>query len=186
MVCITVKDSPNLSHVYIRICKHRKKVFYCFYKTTFPRKKAKLSCLEHWLKEKFLPVAKSCTQSLYVQSVFVLQKRCFPKYGFFSLKMSAQAKKNWHSMLLKIFQVSTDKEWVNYCMPCLELSSRNNWFHDFLFRNKVDPFWITRHVCYSFKWVTLQAKLTQLQRVCVKQKLNIVHKINYIKCFEQL
>ena len=30
--------------------------------------------------------------------------------GFFSLKMSAQAKKNWHSMFLKIFQVSADEE----------------------------------------------------------------------------
>ena len=64
-VCITVSNSPNPSRVYIRLCKHRKKVFYCFYKITFPRKKAKLSCLEHWLKEKFLPVAKFCTRCLY-------------------------------------------------------------------------------------------------------------------------
>ena len=34
MVCITVKNSPNPSSVYIRLCKHRKKVFYCFYKIT--------------------------------------------------------------------------------------------------------------------------------------------------------
>ena len=27
-----VSNSPNLSHVYIRLCKHRKEVFYCFYK----------------------------------------------------------------------------------------------------------------------------------------------------------
>ena len=33
-VCITVKNSPNPSSVYIRLCKHRKKVFYCFYKIT--------------------------------------------------------------------------------------------------------------------------------------------------------
>ena len=64
-VCITVKNSPNPSCVYIRLCKRRKTVFSCFYKTTFPRKKAKLFCLEHGLKEKFLPVAKSCTRSLY-------------------------------------------------------------------------------------------------------------------------
>ena len=31
-VCITVKNSPNPSSVYIRLCKHRKKVFCCFYK----------------------------------------------------------------------------------------------------------------------------------------------------------
>ena len=31
-VCITVENSPNASCVYSRLCKHRKKVFYCFYK----------------------------------------------------------------------------------------------------------------------------------------------------------
>ena len=36
------QDSPNPSSVYIRLCKHRKKVFYCFYKITFPRKKNSL------------------------------------------------------------------------------------------------------------------------------------------------
>ena len=41
-VCITIKNSPNPSHIYIRLCKDRKKVFYCFYKITFPRKNAKL------------------------------------------------------------------------------------------------------------------------------------------------
>ena len=32
--CITVENSPNPSSVYIRLCKHRKKVSYCFYKIT--------------------------------------------------------------------------------------------------------------------------------------------------------
>ena len=41
----------------------RKKVFYCFYKITFPKQNAKLF-VWHWLKEKFLPVAKSCPRSL--------------------------------------------------------------------------------------------------------------------------
>ena len=31
-VCKTVENSPNPSSVYIRLCKHRKEVFYCFYK----------------------------------------------------------------------------------------------------------------------------------------------------------
>ena len=31
-VCITVENSPNPSSGYIRLCKHRKKVFYRFYK----------------------------------------------------------------------------------------------------------------------------------------------------------
>ena len=33
-VCIPVENSPNPSSVYIRLCKHKKKVFYCFYKIT--------------------------------------------------------------------------------------------------------------------------------------------------------
>ena len=41
-VCITIENSPSPWSVYIRLCKHRKKVFYCFYKITFPRKNAKL------------------------------------------------------------------------------------------------------------------------------------------------
>ena len=87
-VSITVENSPNASSVYIRLCKHRKKVFYCFYKITFLRKKAKLFVWQ-WLKEKFLPVVKSCPRSLahIISSCFV--KSCFPKYGLFSLKMSA-------------------------------------------------------------------------------------------------
>ena len=47
------------------------------------------------------------------QFLFNLQKRCFPKKGLFSLKILAQAKRNWHSMFLKIFQVLTDYEMVN-------------------------------------------------------------------------
>ena len=84
-VCITVENSPNPSCVYIRLCKHRKKVFYCFYKITFPRK-TQNSLLWNWLKEKFLPVTKSCTRRLsrVISSCFA--KRCIPKYGFFSFK----------------------------------------------------------------------------------------------------
>jgi len=33
-VCITVSNSPNSWSVYIRLCKHGKKAFYCFYKIT--------------------------------------------------------------------------------------------------------------------------------------------------------
>ena len=29
MRCVVVSNSPNPSSVYIRLCKHRKKVFYC-------------------------------------------------------------------------------------------------------------------------------------------------------------
>ena len=76
------------SSVYIRLCKNRKKVFYCFYKINFPRKNAKLF-VWYWWKEKFLLVAKSCPRSLarVISSCFA--KRCFLNYGLFSLKMSA-------------------------------------------------------------------------------------------------
>ena len=40
-VCITVENSPSPSNAYIRLCKHRKKFFYCFYKITLPRKNSK-------------------------------------------------------------------------------------------------------------------------------------------------
>ena len=36
-----VENSLKASSVYIRLSKHRKKVFYCFYKIIFPRKKRK-------------------------------------------------------------------------------------------------------------------------------------------------
>ena len=107
-VCITVSNSTNPSRVYIRLCKYRKKVFYRFYKITLPRKNAKLFAW-HWFKEKFLPVAKSCPRSLarVISSCFT--KRCFAKYGFFSLKMSALLKKNRLTFFVTIFHVSADE-----------------------------------------------------------------------------
>ena len=50
------QDSPNPSSLDIMLCKHRKKVFYCFYKITFPREKNSLFRL--LIKRE---VAKSCT-----------------------------------------------------------------------------------------------------------------------------
>ena len=89
--CLSNRKSFPCLHslsVYIRLCKHRKKVFYCFYKITLPRKNAN-SLLRSWLKEKFLPVAKSYTRSLARVMSSCFAKRCFPKYGFFSLEISA-------------------------------------------------------------------------------------------------
>ena len=77
---ITVKNSPNPSRVYIRLCKHRKKAFYCFYKIAFPRQNAKLFVMAKPIKDELVPLAKSRTRS---RSCFA--KRCFPKYGFLSL-----------------------------------------------------------------------------------------------------
>ena len=91
-VCITVENSPNASSVYIRLCKHRKKVFYCFYKINFPRKNAKLF-VWHWLKEKFIPVAKSCPRNLArVLSVLVLQKDAFQNTDYSRLKCQLKRK----------------------------------------------------------------------------------------------
>ena len=80
------RDFPNPSSVYIRICKHRKKVFYCFHKITFPGKKSKTLLFRALIKREIL----TSHEVLYAKLVRVIS----PKYGFFSLKMSAQAKKN--------------------------------------------------------------------------------------------
>ena len=87
--------------------KYRKKVFYCIYKLS--PEKTQNSFSWHWIKEKFLPVWSLVDEVLHALSVLVLQKRYFPKYRFFSLKMSAWATKSWHSMFVKIFQVSADE-----------------------------------------------------------------------------
>ena len=42
------------------------KVFHCFYQINFQNKKRKTLCYGTDQKEKFLPVEKSCTRSLYV------------------------------------------------------------------------------------------------------------------------
>ena len=62
--------SPNASSVYIRLCKHRKKVFYCFYKITFPRKKRKTLCMalikREILTSRKILSAKSCTRNQFL------------------------------------------------------------------------------------------------------------------------
>ena len=74
-VCITVENSPNPSSVYIRLCKHRKKVFYCFYKKNFPKKNAKLFVME-LIKREILTSRKvvytkafTCNQSLFCKKM---------------------------------------------------------------------------------------------------------------------
>ena len=48
------------------------------------------------------------TKSRVISSCFA--KRCFPKYGFFSLKMSALAKKKLTQLVYKFHPT---KEWLN-------------------------------------------------------------------------
>ena len=75
--CITVENSPNASSVYIRLCKHRKKFFYCFYKITFPRKKRKTLCLtlikREILTSRKILSTKSCTR---IQFLFCKKMLC--------------------------------------------------------------------------------------------------------------
>ena len=63
----------------------QEKSFYRFYKITFPRKKRKTLCMA-LIKREILTSRKSCPRSLarVISSCFA--KRCFVKYGFFSLK----------------------------------------------------------------------------------------------------
>ena len=71
-VCITVSNSPNPSLVYIRLCKHRKKVFYYFYKitsfeTTTREKMTKIrfnSKQQHWLDD---GISQLTNQNLYFE-----------------------------------------------------------------------------------------------------------------------
>ena len=64
----------------------------CFYKITFPGEKEKLLFRELIKREILTSLEVLCTKLVRVISL-CFAKRCFPKYGFFSLKMSAQAKK---------------------------------------------------------------------------------------------
>ena len=98
------QDSPNPSSVYIRLCKHRKKVFYCFYKITFPRKK-KNSLFRLLIKREILTTREVLYTKLNVRvisSCFAI--KMLSKKGSFSLKMSASEKK-----IVTIFQVSSDE-----------------------------------------------------------------------------
>ena len=70
------------------------KVFNCFYKITFPRKKRNTLLFRALIKREIL----TSREVLYTKFVRVISlcfaNKCFPKYGFFSLQMSAQAKTN--------------------------------------------------------------------------------------------
>ena len=69
-VRVTVENSPNPSSVYIRQCKHRKKVFYYFYKITFPRKNAKFFVMamikRDILTSRKVLYTKSCTRNQFL------------------------------------------------------------------------------------------------------------------------
>ena len=103
-VCITVENSPNPSSINIRLCKYRENVFYCFYKSTSPRKNA---LLWHRLKKKFL----SCTRTLARVISTCFAKTMTSKIRIFlALNVSlSEKKKKLRSIFVKIFQVSADE-----------------------------------------------------------------------------
>ena len=88
--CITVENSPNPRVFISGYANTGKNVFYCFYKVTVRKKKNTKLFVMALIKREIL-TAREVLEKKYCarQSVLVLQKRCFPKYGFFSLKMSA-------------------------------------------------------------------------------------------------
>ena len=77
------------------------------------QEKSKTLYLWHWLKQKFMPVMKCCTQSFVCEISTCFEKRCFPKYRFFSFKMSAWAEKNWRSVLLRFSKFQPMRKKLN-------------------------------------------------------------------------
>ena len=73
-----VENSPNPSSVYIRLCKHREKVFYCFYKITFLRKNAQLFVMamikREILTSRKVLYTKSCTRNQFLFCKKMLSK----------------------------------------------------------------------------------------------------------------
>ena len=86
-------------------CKHRKKHFLVLLWNNFPKKNSKTLLFRALIKREIV----TSREVLYSKLVHLISP-CFPNKMLFSLKMSAQAKKTWHSMFLKIFQVSADEE----------------------------------------------------------------------------
>ena len=89
----------------------QEKVFYCYYKITFMRKNAKLY-VWHWLKEKFLPVAKSCPRSLACVIISCFAKR-LQNTDFSSSKCQLKRRKIDSPSLWRFSMFQPTKEWVN-------------------------------------------------------------------------
>ena len=91
--CVTVENSPNPWSVYIRLCKHRKKVFYCFYKITFPRKKCKTILFKPLIKIEIVTSREVLhTKIVRVISLCFPKKDAFQNTGFSRLKCQLKKK----------------------------------------------------------------------------------------------
>ena len=91
-ICVTVKNSPNPSRVYKRPSKYRRKVVYCFYILTFPRKVSKPFVMALIKTEILTSCEVSYTKSCTRNHFLFCKKDAFQTADFFSLKLSAQAK----------------------------------------------------------------------------------------------
>ena len=95
-VCITVENSPNASSVYIRLCKHGKKVFYCFYKITFLRKKRRTLCVA-LIKREILTSRKILSTESCTRNQFLFCKKMLWKIRIFhASNVSLSEKKLTH------------------------------------------------------------------------------------------
>ena len=102
-----VENSPNVSSVYIRLFKHRKKFFYCFCKITFPRKKRKTLCTalikREILTSRKILSTKSCTRNQFL----------FCKKMLFKIQIFFRGKKIDTPSLWRFFKFQPTEEWVN-------------------------------------------------------------------------
>ena len=129
-VCITIENSPNRLSVYISLCKYRKKVFYYFkFINSLCQEKMQNSSLRHWLKEKFLPDAKSCTWSLACLISYCFAKKdAFENTDFSHLKCQLNRK-----------QTSFWSENKGGPRPLLWISHCREWYGD------LEPQWDYRN-----------------------------------------
>ena len=86
------ENSPNASSVYIMLCKHGKKVFYCFYKITFPKTKRKTLCMA-LIKREIFTSRKSCPRSRARVISSRLQKDALQNTNFSRLKCQLKRRK---------------------------------------------------------------------------------------------
>ena len=77
----------------------QEKSFLLLLENNFPEKKGKTLLFRVLIKREIL----TSREVLYTKLIRVLQKKCFPKHGFFSLKNASSSEENWQSMFLKIF-----------------------------------------------------------------------------------
>ena len=105
-VCITVLNSPNPSRVYIRLCKHRKKGFYCFYKITLPRKKTQKPSVIALIKTEILTSPKVLYTKPCTHNQFSFCKKLLSKIWTLAKKFDT-------TCLLRFPKFQPTKEWVN-------------------------------------------------------------------------